>query len=109
MIDHIVVTASNIEATRETIGTRDQAKRLEPGCETWGIIYDGGQRGQMTRWPNGRGAVAFGGDSEWGDWTRSPKVPANEMVLLTDDGYAYNDAGDCVDNDPDVGIGQGGR
>ena len=22
----------------------------------------------MTRWPSGRGAVAHGGDSLWGDW-----------------------------------------
>jgi len=62
------VTPDNLELVRENVPAIDQAERLEPGCETWGIIYRGGQRGQMTRWPDGRGAVCWGGDSDWGEW-----------------------------------------
>ncbi|GAA5514755.1 hypothetical protein Dcar01_03516 [Deinococcus carri] len=80
-----IVTAENIKDAREMLPL-DQGTELETGCETWGILYTGGQRGQMTRWPNGRGAVCFGGDSEWGDW--------DGEILTTDDGTRYNEDGE---------------
>ena len=62
-----IVTEENIEAVRDMICS-DQAERLEVGCETWSIIYTGGQSGCMTIWPNGRGGIMLGGDTDWGDW-----------------------------------------
>ena len=62
------VTAENIEDVRAAMAALDQAAELEPGCATWGITYAGGQRGQMTIWPSGRGAIAIGGTSDWGKW-----------------------------------------
>lgn len=50
------------------------------GCETWLIDYDGGT-GRMTCWPNGRGAVWWGGDSHWGHWTERD----GEDVLVLDE------------------------
>ncbi len=66
----MTVTTENIETVRATMAANDQRDELVPGCETWAIQYPqpGGDRGQMTRWPNGRGAVAFGAQSDWGDW-----------------------------------------
>ena len=76
-----IVTAENIDEVREDMAACDQANELEPGCETWGIIYEpGGQRGQMTIWPEDqRGAVCHGADSAWGDWY------SNKMMLQLDD------------------------
>ena len=61
------ITADNIDAIREQIAG-DQARELEVGCKTWNIAYRGSCSGNFTVWPNGRGAVEFGGDSVWGDW-----------------------------------------
>ncbi|MQM38461.1 hypothetical protein KBTX_02472 [wastewater metagenome] len=58
----------------------DQQAAWEPGARTWPIYYGGGQRGQMTVYPNGRGAIAKGGDSDWGEWD------ADQGVLVLDDG-----------------------
>ena len=43
------VDEANIEHVRNNMSALDQAEALEPGCETWGILYQGNQRGQMTR------------------------------------------------------------
>ena len=79
------VTRDNLEATRETMGASDQREELVVGCETWPISYEPGhQAGQMTRWPNGRGAVCKGGPSDWGNWDGG--------VLLLDE----RDDGNCI-------------
>jgi hypothetical protein len=63
------VTDENFDAALASCAALDQRAELDVGCETWGILYDGSQRGQMTVWPmDGRGAVCYGGDSFWGDW-----------------------------------------
>ncbi len=97
-MQHYIVTADNIDMVKTTMAACDQEGQLIPGCETWGIIYQpGNQRGQMTRWPNGRGAVDFGGDSAWGDWK-------GELLLLDErdeneqDVY-YDEDGDRVNED----------
>lgn len=79
--DRWIVTAENIDEVRGDMAACDQADELEPGCETWGIIYEpGGQRGQMTIWPDsGRAAVCHGGDSTWGDWD------SDDLTLQCDD------------------------
>jgi hypothetical protein len=87
-MQRIIVTADNLEAAKEACIALDQRRELEPGCETWGITYAGGQRGQMTRWPNGRGAICRGGDSDWGDWDGD--------TLILDCGERVNDAGQTV-------------
>lgn len=90
IIDETTVTAENIEQVREMCTACDQAKALEPGCITWGFTGEGGQRGQMTTWPNGRAAIALGGDSLWGDYD-----PSNELMQV-DDGCHYNRHGEEV-------------
>jgi hypothetical protein len=80
------VDQDNIEHVRDNVYALDQAEALEPGCETWGITCAGGQRGQMTRWPNGRGAICRGGDSDWGDW--------HGDTLILDSGERVNESGD---------------
>jgi hypothetical protein len=76
--DMTKVTAENIEEVRESMRAIDQRDELVVGCETWNV-----SDGWMTRWPSGRGAVAWGGDSSWGDWL-------NDILTLDDpdaDGY----------------------
>lgn len=62
-----IKTAEELLDAKETCAAVDQKKELCIGCETWGILIDG-QRGQMSRWPDGRGAYCSGGDSDWGTW-----------------------------------------
>lgn len=62
-----LVTAENIGEAKETLNAADQSKELEIGCEIWLIQHSGSIKGYFTAWPNGRGAVEFGGDSVWGD------------------------------------------
>jgi hypothetical protein len=83
------VTAENIDDVRETVTALDQRRELEVGCETWAIFYEGRQRGQMTIWPSGRGAIMNGGDSRYGDWD------ANARTLILDDGSdeVYDETG----------------
>lgn len=64
MIDHRKIdTEEDLLDARSNISACDQAADLMWGCETWGILYaPGDQRGQMTRWPDGGGAVCLGGE-----------------------------------------------
>jgi hypothetical protein len=92
----IIKTQDDIENLRGQIAT-DQYEELIIGAETWGILYDPGQqRGQMLRLPNGRGAVEFGADSEWGDWDND--ILTLDEAVETDDGYSkyvrYNTSGE---------------
>lgn len=91
------VTEENINDVRLTMSANDQRDALEPGCWTAGIYYQpAGQRGQITRWPNGRGAICFGGDSHWGDWVDvsqygDPSTVAD--ILALESGEYYDDNG----------------
>lgn len=88
----ITVTADNLTEAREACAAIDQSSELKPGCETWGITYAGGQRGQMTVWPaEGRGAVMWGADSQWGDWDGTTRT------LRLDSGETINDDGEVVE------------
>lgn len=84
IINQITVTAENLVDARDACSALDQRVELKPGCETWGIIYEGGQRGQMTVWPEeGRAAVEWGADSQWGDWielSRTLRLDSGEIV-----------------------------
>lgn len=87
MMDIIKIDESNISSVREIMSAAlDQAREAVIGCETWCIVYGGGSRGQMTRWPNGRGAVCFGGESLWGEWT-------DGVLVLDEDGSRYDETG----------------
>lgn len=89
-----LVTKTNIETACEECSATDQADQLVPGCETWLIPYQpGNQYGQMSRWPDGRGAVAFGGDSAWGDWD-------DRGILITDEGAGFNERGEWIYDGP---------
>ncbi len=94
-MEHFKVTICNEDLMKERVAAGDQAEELVPGCETWGIIYQpGNQRGQMTRWPNGRGAVCFGGDSQWGDWV-------DDKLHIDDTGEVYDEDGELVSEETD--------
>jgi hypothetical protein len=62
-----IETAADLETAKNTSFAPDQLRELEIGCEIWHISGEGWS-GSMCRWPNGRGAVMTGGDSNWGDW-----------------------------------------
>ncbi len=87
--DRVTYTTDNLTEAREACVAIDQRNELKAGCETWGITYEGGQRGQMTVWPEeGRGAVMRGADSQWGDWdetTRTLRLDSGDPVNA--DGY----------------------
>ncbi len=87
-MNHCIVTEENIDVAREGCVALDQRAEITVGCETWGIIHDGGQRGQMTVWPDaGTGAVMWGGDSEWGDWDVATQIlTLNSGVRVDDNG-----------------------
>jgi len=74
----------DVEIAKGMVGAIDQREALSAGCESWSIMYGGGQVGWMTRWPNGRGAVCWGGDSSWGDWgSDGLHLDNNEYVVDT--------------------------
>lgn len=79
-----LVTSENIEEIKADMSANDQRDEIAIGCETWGVLFRGA-RGQMTRWPNGRGAVAFGSTSIWGTWCNG--------VLVADDGTVFDEYG----------------
>ncbi len=94
-MDHIIVTTDNLDEARDACAALDQRAELKAGCETWGITYEGGQRGQMTVWPEeGRGAVMWGADSEWGDWDDATRT------LHLDSGMTVNDIGEAIKPTP---------
>ena len=87
-----LVTATNIETIKEIMGACDQMAVISPGCITWGILYSGGQRGQMTVYPEtGRAAVCFGGDSIWGDWDEHARQ------ITDDNGQTWDTDGEEVE------------
>jgi hypothetical protein len=88
-----LVTADNLEIIAELGAGCDQMCELETGCVTWGIKYEGGQRGQMTVWPNGRAALYLGGDSIWGDWSEE------SQTMVSDDGETYDDDGERIEEE----------
>ena len=90
-MEHFFVTAENLRDARESCIAIDQRNEMEPGCETWGITYAGGQRGQMTvSTETGRGAVMWGGDSEWGNWDE------DDRTLHLDNGAIVNEEGEII-------------
>lgn len=99
---HYHVTAENLETVKSEMTALDQIKDVEPGCETWAITYEGGQRGQMTVWPKtGRGAICFGGDSEWGDWDVNARTLHLDEPDTDGNTIVYDEMGDLIPADPD--------
>jgi len=97
-MEYYKVTKKNIDEAKENCCSCDQARELRPGCETWGIIYPpGNQRGQMTRWPNGRGAVCFGCESEWGDWESEWGDWEGDLLHIDNEDLYYDKDGEMVD------------
>lgn len=91
---YITVTTDNLTAARAACVAIDQRSELKVGCATWSIAYEGGQRGQMTVWPEeGRGAVMWGASSQWGDWD------ATTRTLRLDSGEIVNEDGDVVSDE----------
>lgn len=89
---YVRVTSDNLDEVISSMAALDQAEELAPGCITWAIFYDpGDQRGQMTVWPNGRGAMACGGDSVWGDWDED-----SQTLQIDDGGGTYDCDGEII-------------
>jgi hypothetical protein len=81
-----ISTEEELTAVRKAHPALDQACELCVGAETWGIIYEGGQRGQMSRWPTSRGAICLGGDSLWGDWYGDQLRIDDGLTIYNEDG-----------------------
>ena len=96
MIDYLKIeTEAQLGEAIDAVACIDQRVEFAIGTETWGIILAaGGQRGQMSRYTGGRGAIAMGGDSDWGDWYHDAD---HGDYLMTDAGLAYNQDGDNID------------
>ena len=62
-----IETAADLAAAKNMSFAPDQLRELEIGCKIWHISGNGWS-GSMCRWPDGRGAVMTGSDSNWGDW-----------------------------------------
>ena len=62
-----IETEQDLATAKNMSFAPDQLRELEIGCEIWRISGDNWS-GSMCRWPNGRGAVMTGSDSNWGDW-----------------------------------------
>lgn len=97
-----VVTTENLDDAEVYCSALDQRAELVPGCETWGITYGGGQRGQMTRWPNNRGAASFGAESLWGWWDGDIlHIDEKEAARVDPDSdgesWGYNASGEVID------------
>ncbi len=80
----------------------DQARELKQGevVSTYGFLYEGGQRGQLTVYhSSGRGAIFLGGDSDWGDWDND-----NQSLRLTqyDDTHVWVMAGSQIWEESDI-------
>lgn len=96
----ITITAENIEQMKDQL-PGDQARELAIGCRTWGVTYAGSCRGQITVWPNGRGAVCLGGDSVWGDWGNNAQLLYTEDYDESGRSIAYTTDGEQVALDAD--------
>lgn len=95
MIDYVKIkTTEALGKAKENVSCLDQRDALELGCETWGITYEGGQRGQMTVWPNGRGAICTGGDSDYGDWDEADRQLTLDERDEDGDAIVYDESGE---------------
>jgi|ADGO01.1.fsa_nt_gi hypothetical protein len=93
MIDYRKIeTQAELDEIKREGGTTDQLRELCVGAETWFIKTDQGS-GRMSRWPNGRGAVCFGGDSLWGDWIERD---GQQVLLLDEGGEVVDEQGQIV-------------
>ena len=88
-MEKIEITTEMMSNLRDHCSAIDQRKALRPGDETWGIMVDG-QRGQMSRYANGRGAIETGGDSAWGDWDGKLLHLDGGLHVVNGDGMAVD-------------------
>lgn len=92
VIDKTLVTAENLETTREAINPGDQSREVEVGqtISSYRSMYKG-YNVFTTIWHDaGRAGQAQGGDSIWGDWSEIKRT------LTDDQGYEYDLDGDLV-------------
>jgi len=91
---HIMIkTRQDVEDCKALV-VPDLRAELIVGAEVWSILV-GGQSGEMSRFPSGRGSIATGGDSSWGDWIEDGTLRLDD----TDNrGHSirYNETGECV-------------
>jgi hypothetical protein len=69
----------------------DQRKELRVGDDTW-VIYTGpgSNRGQMSVYASGRGAIETGGDSAWGEWDGESLHLDGGLNVVDSDGWAVD-------------------
>ena len=93
MLDLTINTQDDLEDARKQV-VPDLRDELILGTRVWGILYGSGQSGQMSRFPSGRGSIAMGGDSAWGEWIEDGTLLLDD----TDDGHSirYAENGECV-------------
>lgn len=65
---HFITTEESLEDAKAYLPV-DQAIEVELGCEYWSFPYGESKlTGWITKWPGGRAAIAWNGDSIWGSW-----------------------------------------
>lgn len=87
-----LVTVDNLEQMMRLVPC-DIADELIPGCEIWYERSNDGTIVDLARWPDGRGAICFGGNSTWGDWRGNWD---GDGYLECDDGGVYDDRGNEI-------------
>ena len=101
------VTQENLEAAHDECPTIDIRNELSPGAEYWTGRGEPDEEGYyngpypiLASWPNGRGAICYGGDSNWGDWVTDSDSDSRELLLddVDDDGgpIRYDEEGQLV-------------
>lgn len=94
-IEQIKVNGSYMEGNIVVGMPCDMAAEIEVGCEHWTTetYNDAGYINgsvDMCRWPNGRGAICYGGNSHFGDWNGSVLVldadPEDEVISVNERG-----------------------
>lgn len=86
--EYIAPTQDEIEDLREQLPT-DQRAELHAGQHVTAVWfgYSGGQGGSMLLLHDqGRGAICFGAQSEWGDWTPGETCNGELSLDSLDDG-----------------------
>lgn len=106
-LENVTVTNDNIAQLREAISATDQANELKTGevISTYGFLYEGEQRGQLTVYhSSGRAAVECGGDSNWGDWDHDE---TSLRLTDTDDTHVWVVAGSQIWEESDTSEEEG--
>jgi hypothetical protein len=69
--ENVTISEKMLHEYANIITPYDQFAEVRSGktISTYGFLYEGWQRGQLTVYhDDGRAAICLGGDSDWGEW-----------------------------------------